>query len=301
MIREELRPMDIGMMLDKTFRLCFSNLKKYLKVFLIYFAVFLLFSLIIAGIFLGFYFFNGKSFEKFSDPKVILPFLIFMIPIFILIFIVLLIIWAFYTGMIYDLFVKSFLGEEWNFKDSFKYVKSKIFSIIISYILIFFILIGGYMMCCIGILPMMAFITMVLPALMFENISASNGISRSFKLASYSFWRVLGSKLLMGIIVGALSIIFQVFFQFISMFGISMNLFTGQYMNVWIAIIAAVYILYLMYTIVANALTITFNIILFFNQKIKFENFGVEQLAERMISEHKSKTTKKSKGDENKS
>jgi hypothetical protein len=263
---------------------------------LIYFGVFLFISLVIGGIFLGFYLFNGKSFEKFSDPKVILPFLVFMIPIFILIVILFMVIWAVYTGMIYDLFVKSFLGEEWNFKESFKYVKSKILSIIISYILIFFILIGGYIMCCIGIIPMMAFISLVLPALMFEKVSSTNAISRSFKLVSYSFWRVLGSIILMGIIVGALSVIFQIFFQFISLFGVSMNLFTGQYMNLWIVIIVVIYILYLMYSIIANALTNAFNVILFFNQKIKFENFGVEQLAESMISEHKSKAVKKDKG-----
>ena len=43
-----------------------------------------------------------------------------------------------FTGMIYDIFIKSFIGEDWDFKLSYKYIKSKFWTIFGTYILIIF-------------------------------------------------------------------------------------------------------------------------------------------------------------------
>jgi hypothetical protein len=188
--------------------------------------------------------------------------------------------------MIYDIFAKSFIGEEWNFKSSFKYVRSKFWTIFLAGFLCFFIIIGGYLMCCIGVFPMMALISLVLPAIICEKENATGAISRSFKLVSYSFWRVFGSVVLFTFIVQALSIVFQIGFQFLPMMIQSLDNGKNIQMIVLISIISIItYILYIAYTILASALTAAFYVLIFFNQKIKHENFGVEMLAESMATD----------------
>ena len=281
MNKEELKPMDLGGILDKTFRITFSNMKKYIKVFLMYFGVIFGITLLILAIVIGFFIAMGFSFESFSEPEILTPFLLTIIPLSIIAIIIIIFIAIIFTGMIYDIFIKSFIGEEWDFKSSFKYVKSKFWTIFLAGILCFFIIIGGYLMCCIGILPMIALISLVLPVIIYEKENATGSISRSFKLVSYSFWKVLGSVILFIIIVQTLSIVFQIGFQFLPFMLQSLDSGKNIQMIIFISIFTIVtYILYLAYSILASALYGAFYVLIFFNQKIKHENFGVEFLAD---------------------
>ena len=144
-------------------------------------------------------------------------------------------------------------------------------------------------MCCIGVFPMLALISLVLPVIIYEKENATGSISRSFKLVSYSFWRVFGSVLLFTIIVQALSLVFQIGFQFLPLMIQSLNSGRNIQMIIFISILSIItYILYLAYTILASALSAAFYVLIFFNQKIKHENFGVEFLANSITADQSS-------------
>ena len=289
MTKEELKPMDLGAILDKTFRITFSNMKKYIKVFLMYFGVLFGITLLVFAIVIGFFIATGFSFENFSEPEILVPFLLTIIPVSIIALIIIIFIAIIFTGMIYDIFAKSFIGEDWDFKSSFKYAKSKFWTIFLAGFLCFFIIIGGYLMCCIGVFPMLALISLVLPVIIYEKENATGSISRSFKLVSYSFWRVFGSVLLFTIIVQALSLVFQIGFQFLPLMIQSLNSGRNIQMIIFISILSIItYILYLAYTILASALSAAFYVLIFFNQKIKHENFGVEFLANSITADQSS-------------
>lgn len=291
MTKEELKPMDLGAILDKTFRITFSNMKKYIKVFLMYFGVIFGITILISAIIIGFLIAHGFNFDNFDQPEILAPFLLTIIPMSIIALILIIFIAIIFTGMIYDIFIKSFIGEDWNFKSSFKYVKSKFWTIFLANILSFFILIGGYLMCCIGVLPMMALISLILPAIIYEKENATGAISRSFKLVSYSFWRVFGSILLFMLIVGSLSFVFQIGFQALPFMIQASNKGNNIQMIIFITIFSVIlYILYLAYSILASALSSAFYVLIFYNQKIKFENFGVEFLADSIAVQEPSGT-----------
>ncbi len=294
MTKEELKPMDLGAILDKTFRMTFSNMKKYLKVFLMYFGVIFGITVFITAIIIGFLIAAGFTFDDFGQPEILAPFLLTIIPVSTIAIILIIFIVIIFNGMIYDIFAKSFIGEDWNFKSSFKFIKSKFWTIFLASILGFFILIGGYLMCCIGVLPMLAFVSLILPAIICENKNSTGAISRSFKLVSYSFWKVFGSILLFMIIVGALSFIFQIGFQALPFLFQTLDNDNNIRMIIFISIFTVIlYILYLAYSILATALSSAFYVLIFYNQKIKHENFGVEFLADSIAVDQPSATESK--------
>jgi hypothetical protein len=283
---DELKPMDLGKLLDRTFKMTFSNFRKNIKLFLIFTGIFFGTLVLFTLIGVVYYFFNKGLFENLSDPSGFLPLLPVLIPVILIFTIIMTVVSIFYNGMLFDVFIKSFLGKDWNIKDSFLFIRQKFFTIFVSGILCFFVLVGGILMCFIGVIPMSVFICLVLPAILFENKSITGSVSRSFKLVSYSFWSILGYSILLNIIISFGASILQ--YVFVGIFGLLSFLYKNDYGNMTfitlMIVFAVVFIIfYLVLCLIIYALNSAFYILIFFNQKIKFENFGIEMMTNSII------------------
>jgi membrane-bound ClpP family serine protease len=131
-----------------------------------------------------------------------------------------------------------------------------------------------------------------MPAIILEGKDGINSINRSFKLVIYNYWRVLGSYLFFNILfififyilLIVLSIIVIIVLLIIfALFHINFNTSNNTLMGMVIVGIIFSIMGILLHFI--SSVAIAFNTCLFFNQKIKNENYGVEVMAEAMIGE----------------
>ena len=288
MISEELKAMDFGRLLDRSFKMFFSSIKQILKISLSYaginLGIILIGLLILAGVF----YFNYGSFFFSMDGEDIYAQLLFASPILIIIMFINIITAVFFYGMIHDLYINTFLEDEWSFKKSIIKVKGKFWPIFLNgfLYLIFYSLLG---VCCL-FFPLMVFLTASIPAMLFENIK-SDGIGRSFSLVGRNFWGVLGTKLVYSLIISGISILaiivaglitFVVLFILIAVNLISSN--DSETISIWLMIIFV--ISYIPLVMFLNIIECALNVLIFFNQKIKYENFGVEFLANSIIDDN---------------
>ncbi len=292
-MENNIKKMNITELIDRAFRMSFSCLKSYLKIYGILVLIYLVLAaaaVLFLAIFIGFNNFDTIT-GLFSDPEsffrsnIITPdFSIigaFSI-VFVIFGILALVINSYYTGISLDMFIKSFRGEQWTYRESFEMVKSKIGSIIGASFLTILLVFAGVLACCIGYIPMMALVSLTLTALVFENLKAGTAVSRSFKLVGYSFWGVLGAWSLyfliyigVSMISGSLSLVlFQLSSAVSGMLNITIPSFT-------VTIIAQ--IIQICIGFIFSAFALSFNVCIYFNQKIKYENYGVESLVQDMV------------------
>ena len=303
MIENELKPMDLGGLIDKTFRLIIANMKNFLKIFWVFFGITMGIALILAALVVGIVlYYNG--FEKglselpFAMTQGgMLPALAIGIPVFIVLFVVLIIVSLIYYGMTFDLYIKAFLGQEWDFKRSFDSSKSKIGTIFATSMLSSLIMIGGIFLCCIGMFIFAIFLSFAFPIIMYEERKATDAISRSFNLVKGNFWFILVAELIIGLILSAISAVLQVFSFAIG--GLAPFIEKGGDINVgvltaFIVIVILFIVATIVLSIISSAIQTAFFVILYFNERIKQENFGVEKLAETMISDMETSTDENS-------
>jgi hypothetical protein len=296
MDNENLKPLDFGGIFDRTFRLTFSNLLKNIYIFAIYLAIGIAALLVIAGI-AAFLIFSKKidpdfltmisSFRTFDFSglqdsfRQILQILISLIPVFIVFMIFFIIVQIFYLGIVNDIFIKSITGESWDLKTSFALVAKKFWTLTGAAFICVFIVIGGLCLCCVGVFPAVIISSLVCPLILFENLKVTSSISRSFKMISLDFWPSVGTYIVCYLIILAInygsSFIIGIFA------GLSNFFFKSQDTNdVYFHLIIQnliIYILMIPVSIFVQALQISFFNVLFFNLKVKFENYGVEMMA----------------------
>jgi hypothetical protein len=127
--------------------------------------------------------------------------------------------------------------------------------------------------------------------MLFEN-KKFDGIGRSFSLVSHSFWSVFGVKMLYMLISIVFAIVVIIICGIITGIVIAI-LYATKLMdgasgsdNMIMIFYAVFIIVYIPLGFVINTLECALNVLIFFNQKIKFENFGVEYLANALINEN---------------
>jgi len=289
-------PVTIGKIVDYSFKMVFSNLKNILKIFAIYMGI-ILGLLIICGIGV-FLFIKEKKLNIYPEN---LPFfiqnsnlsgIIISGIIFVLIFLIFAIVsYLFYSIMSFDIFIKSFLGEQWILKESFIMASKKFFSSLLLSFLSSLMMIGGFLLCCVGMFPIGALVIFSFPALIFENISPTKSISRSIDLVTKDFWKSFGYFMLLFLIISSLSIIYQVFASianvFISFFFKDVKEFSPTLIIVIVILISIFFIINMIYSLFTSAFSSAYYILLYFNYRIKYENFGIERLTENIIEDEK--------------
>lgn len=286
MITEELRPMALGQIIDKTFRLAFSTIKNHLLLFLAFGGIFLVATIIMtAAIMVPIFIMEFTMGGIESNSPLYIGIIVITAILFSVVFIAASI---FYYGIIYDLSIKGYLGEEWTFASSMRLIRSKFWAILFGNIITMLLITAGYMLCCIGLPPALALTAFVMPAIIYERKGPGQAVGRSFNLAGYNFWPVLGSVLLMYVVVFGLSMVLNMVMQIPMMFITPLMSSGESSIAVIIALIAFTIIfmiLYLLYSIAAYIILAAFQTILYFNQRVKFENFGVERMAESLVTE----------------
>ncbi len=279
---KEFKPMRFGDVIDKTFRLTFGNLRNYLKIFIIFYGVlFLIIGLIAIKIYSIYT--NAQNLEYslfFNDNLYILVILGLVAAFSALIFS------TFGLGMTTDLFSKSFLGEYWDFRNSFLYVKSKFWSIFVSSFLSVLVVLCGILCFFLGVYPATILISCVIPALINEDLTGSGSIKRSFELTKNKFWSLFGSFILFSFLNSALGFIYQIFisiFTVVASVAPNFGALTGER----ISVVTIIFYLFLftstvLYICVVGALSTAYYVVQYFNQRIKFENFGAEVMSQNL-------------------
>ncbi len=284
-------PVSLGKIVDFSFKLVFSNLKNYFKIFALYYGIILGFTLLfIAALFYGvksygFNFNNIDNFPYFLNDSNVTNIIIIGITISVAFIILMTICSIFYTIMTFDVFLKAFLGQVWTLRESFELAKRKFFSTLVLSFLSFFIMLAGILLCCIGIFPLMTLIVFAFPSLLFENLSGTKAISRSVDLVTKDFWVTFGKVMLLFAIIASFSVVYnaltaiaQIFLPFVAK---NSELSTQKIVFIVIFMIVF-FIINIIYSLFINAFTNAYYVLLYFNQKIKYENFGVEKLTEEI-------------------
>jgi hypothetical protein len=287
---KDLKPMDLGEIFNASFRLAFSSLKNFFGIFLIYSIIsFVLYVLMQLSV-LWIDGFSLSSLTQNSVSKTIITY-IYYIPTWLLS--------AYFGGLFIDFFIKLYMKDEWDYKTSTKMTLSKYGSLLGASLLTILIIVGGVFLCLIGALVFAIFLSFVTTSIIYENKTSGKSISRSFKLASYNFWQILGiyvlffliilgSILVIGGIVSIPAII--IYFQnkeiFTNLSDIS-RILSEPSLYLPIILLSLFYlILYFIYLLMVSALSYSLNVILFFNQKVKHEQFGIENMVESVTTEN---------------
>lgn len=283
-------PITIGKIVDYSFKLVFSNLKNILKVFGIFVGITIgLFFIFGLGIFffikdshLSF----NKDFPYFMENPNLINLIIIGIVVGTIFVIVILVISLFYSIMLFDIFIKGFMGEIWALRESFEIARKKFFSTLLLSFLGSLMVFGGFLLCCIGIFPVSTLIMFAFPALLFENLSGTRSISRSIELVTKDFWTTFGYYMLLFAIIMALSVIYQIFASvvqvFLPLFLKDIKEFNYTTLFPVIVVFIVFFIINMIYTLFTNAFTMAYYVLLYFNQRIKYENFGIERLTEHI-------------------
>jgi hypothetical protein len=207
-----------------------------------------------------------------------------LFPFFLLFFLFILIFSVFYAGLVSDMAIKAYLSREWKFEESFQLIKQKFFPILFTGILAGLLSVLGILACGLGILFISIFVSLIIPIILYENLHYGKAIQRSFQLVGKNYWSIFGHIFLMGLIIQAASFVFQIFMPFF-MNIFQSNLTTMEAIVPLVLVLILIYIFLIIYGFIAYVLQITLVVLLFFNQKIRHENFGVEILAESVIEE----------------
>lgn len=277
MTNEELRPLTIGQLLDKTFRLSLKCIIKNIVTHLIFGGI-MIGALVACGVVIAVLSASSMLVTPGYNYEVVM---VVMMILIMLIFTPITIVWY---SILFDMQIKGYLNERWRLKSHFKPVFRKFWIIIGAGLLSIPIIALGYVALFIGVIGSFALLCSVMPVIIYEDLGPLKAIKRSFKLTSYSFWTVTGQMgLFMVITFGFLFILNGA--RMVPTYLISAMNLSGLSASFLYLTIAALSFLYIMFSCFTYILGVTFYTLIYFNQRIKFENFGMEMMAEEMVKD----------------
>lgn len=281
-------PLSIGKIVNLTFKVIFINIKNFLKVFIIYFVIVIVILLLSGLLFFSlakpYNFIFSKNFPYIlKDANFIMTVSILLI----IFFVIILIISVCYSIMNFDICIKAFLEEKWELRSSFNLVKQKFFSSLGLSILSFLLILAGFLLCCIGFLPIRVLIVFAFPLLLFENTKTFRAISRSIDLVSKNFWDIFGKIILLFIMIIIFNgvyniffnIIFQLYFQLPLWKFLTLTNYKELFLNNMFFLLLIILIFFInqtIYTTFINIFTTAYYVLLYFNHIIKYEKLTIE-------------------------
>jgi hypothetical protein len=286
----EYRELNVQEMLSNIFQLSKNNLSKFTKIFFIFILLVISLSIIFC-IFAGIlYLLAGGinlNLNANENPFVMLDnglfkSILILIPLIIVFIFLLYSLNVFFTGVSYDLIMKSYQGEEWNMNNSIRLTKERFWQLFFGNILVFLILLGGLLICCIGIIPMVIFTSVVFPIILFENKKAVESISRSFNLISSNFWNIFIVLIVIFLFILSMNAIIIILNMInIVSSGNSINFNTlfistqkVDYTPGLLILNFIIFFLQIIFSIASTLIITSSQVVIFFNQKIKNEKLG---------------------------
>lgn len=297
MINEELRPLTFGQAIDKTYRLGFACIRSFLPVYIFNFILFsavsalssYVFSLITENDFIDIFSGHTLSSGQLSESPLEL-FIFYGITIAITLLAV------YGTALIMSLTIKSYLNQEADPWHEAGRIAKKYPAILFAAVIATLITSVGVLGCGIGVLATMMFVIFYIPAMVHEDAGSIEAIKRSIKLTTYSFWQLLGGLILAGIIISPLTFGVELL---INPLILKLSHITGGYKELMVGLLngsetfreftvllaagTAILMTKLAVSIIVTAMTASFYTVLFFNQKVRFENYGMERMAEVFV------------------
>ncbi len=314
-----MKPMSSGSLFDNAFRMSFGRFKDVLQINIMFFlflaaaaAGLIAATGILSGSFRLFSFLlNRNGLKNFSD--VYEHFLLILeriingkhleaafLAIAVFAAVILLVI-VLYNGIIYDLFIRTFTGEPWKFRNSLKTVWKKSGSLLFSLlpsagIIIAFILgaiiVTGFMSLVISIIGMIVSIAgsvifflygivvleMVAPAVINENMSGGRAVTRAFVLGNYNILGVAWVYLMFIVLNIMASLLLSSVFALFKYL-----LFNSAILLEVSDIVYAVF--YIIINLFIEAIGSALVVSIYFNQKIKYESYGVEKLIDDYVGD----------------
>jgi hypothetical protein len=308
----ELKPMGVGSIFDRTFRLSFGKFKDVFKINLLFFAV----ILVLTGAIVAYFVLSKSSFdfqslldlENMENTKLattMMAILPAIAGVSLIGFVILLITGTYYSGLMNHLFTQSFMGEKWTLRDSFKKVSGKLGSllfsilpalgifiaaligavIVIALLTLLLKIVGiviGYTLLIIVFLYIAIAYSFICPIIIYENLPGGQAVLRSFKLVSYSIWKLIGSYLLEFLLMMVITLLFSFAFGFLtSIFGT--GIFASDASLPMIIALCVFCVFYILLELFIIAFYNAFTVSVFFNQKIVKEGFGVENMVQNFV------------------
>lgn len=274
MINEEFNPLTIGKLLDRAFRLTMGSLRRHIKTHLIFGGLFTALTVIFiaAMAMIGLTSGGAGALDEEIIIRIVMGlYLLILLPISL-----------FWYIMVYDMLIKGTLGKEWHFNDSFSLARRNFWKVTLCGLLSTLILAAGTLFFLVGYFGALAFLVSVMPAILYEKRGIGSSIKRSFKLTSYSFWSVAGTVMLYLLISFGINMVFNIIksvpvfmiYRFTLSLSLLFYIVSGILNFIQIIVMLLVYIL-------GSALFTG----IYFNQRLKYENFGTELMAENMVAE----------------
>lgn len=291
---KELKSQSVWGITNNSFTLVFANLKNVVKVYGIILGI-NLFIFTLFGV--GFYFLYREqqdfslflsTLSSFDDLILFLKenaFGLMRNRIFVFYFftsITVLIFTAPFQAMLYDLFIKSYLNEKWTFSLSFFKNIKRIVSILFSLLLEKILIIISFFPIYVGFIIIRIFIFFIIPVSIYENKSPFISLFRSLKLSAKSFFKLFLTYLffLMMVFVIILVSVFLMYYIMLLLLSIIFESKANNYMFI-VGILAFLPFLFLFFL---KPFFVSLHVVLFFNQKIKRENFGVEYFIKKVFN-----------------
>lgn len=297
MIKKELKPLSFGEVFDTAIRLSMDNIKNHLPLYLlIYLAntIMGLLSYLIISRLTGqpiIDIITGEALRHLSSGELFrYSFTSYGVSILTSLPLV-------YTqSLAIDLAIKNCFGKSWSLGESARRIGGKFFILMGAASLAILISLAGLVAFCIGALFTSVLVSLYVPAVINEDRGVIESIKRSIKLVNYSFFFIFGALILGTLAIGSLSVVselviipalltstigqggYKTLLETLLAGGSSLHHFT-----VLLALGAIILIIQAAASVVVTAFYTSLNAVLFFNQKVKFEHYGMERMVETII------------------
>jgi hypothetical protein len=256
-----LKPMDIGEILDKTFKLYKNNFKTYLTIS----ALGILPGFILAVlIFITLYILGAN--DSANDST-----LIAIVAIGLLGIIPVVMVSIASTGAIVKVVSKQLLEEKLNYQEAFKFGFKKMWPIFGAAILLFVAAFVGTIFLIIPGIFLYYIFLLYAQAIIIEDKGAFQSLSRSKGLIKGNWWRTFGISIVMTILIGFLANIVSIPAQiaFPLLLGEDIGIFIGYIVSFGISMILA-------------PLTQIARTLLYFDLRIRKEGYDIQVMTEKL-------------------
>lgn len=292
-----LKPLLFGDFFEVIYKLLYSNIKKILIIN---------FIALLIGLFLTAIYYLFINIIK--NNNYLVTIIIGGLSIFFIIFFMI-----YYSGILTDLFINSINEKIWSLKKSFNFInnfKAKIFIsgliyvffnyvvMIILYLPILLIMrydssISNFnifiQICSYCILfPVNVLCSLAIPIIIFENMGPIKSIKRSINLIKKDFWSILGINFIFHLILLLIIVILLIGFGILIAIGVSLNISFSTFSANSLIIIFIGLILSIITTVICSfflPLLLGLHCIVYFNQRIRHESFGMEILVNNVTEE----------------
>lgn len=281
----ELKALHPGQILVKTFKHSFSCLFNHLPTHIVFGLLYLTAIILFIGLPAGAMIvtnFPGLYALGYMGPEAL------SVLITLLIYLVTFPVTLFWYMTVYNMQIKKVLNEKWSLGPSLKLAARKFFPLLFVNIICYIIPVAALFIFLRAVLQLYSttlyigfiagaalpapFLICLAPLILHENRGPIAAIGRSIRLTAYSFFRIVGT---LALFTAALLIVSLFPAALLKLSSVALYALGDEIQFFGLIVIGLLLLPLLPYTYIAM---MTFSTLIYFNQKVKYENFGVEEV-----------------------